>query len=207
MPALLISAPESGVCARFVKEGLDSALNRPRPGQKRKFGRQEAHLVAIACSDPRRTHGLDAATACRQGGGDGVCREHLPRDCAPDAQKNELKPWKKKKWCIPEVSGEFVARMEDVLDLEECAPVSLQRGARPGRSRFTFRDAASWTAHQMRWRPSHRDDTAGARTISTLTSWVRCTTLSSQPTRRIAKRRPNGCVQRVSTVGSATRWY
>ena len=32
-------------------------------------------------------------------------------------QKNELKPWKKKEWCIPEVSGEFVARMEDVLDL------------------------------------------------------------------------------------------
>ena len=31
--------------------------------------------------------------------------------------KNELKPWKKKEWCIPKVSGEFVARMEDVLDL------------------------------------------------------------------------------------------
>ena len=40
-------------------------------------------------------------------------REHLPRDGAPDTQKNELKPWKKKEWCIPEVSGEFVARMED----------------------------------------------------------------------------------------------
>ena len=34
-----------------------------------------------------------------------------------DTQKNELKPWKKKEWCIPKVSGEFVARMEDVLDL------------------------------------------------------------------------------------------
>ena len=43
---------------------------------------------------------------------DGVCREHLL-----DAQKNELKPWTKKEWCIPKVSGEFVARMEDVLDL------------------------------------------------------------------------------------------
>ena len=31
--------------------------------------------------------------------------------------KNELKPWKKKEWCIPKLSGEFVARMEDVLDL------------------------------------------------------------------------------------------
>ena len=116
---LLISASTVGrVRTRFVKEELDSALNeRPRPGQKRKLdGRQEAHLIAIACSDGR-TRGLDDPTACRQGGGDGVCREHLPRDGAPDTQKNELKPWKKKEWCIPEVSGEFVARMEDVLDL------------------------------------------------------------------------------------------
>ena len=30
---------------------------------------------------------------------------------APDTQKNELKPWKKKEWCIPKVSGEFVARV------------------------------------------------------------------------------------------------
>ena len=37
-------------------------------------------------------------------------------DGAPDTQKNELKPWKKKEWCIPKLSGEFVARMEDVLD-------------------------------------------------------------------------------------------
>ena len=34
-------------------------------------------------------------------------------------EKNELKPWKNKAWCIPELSGEFVARMEDVLDLYE----------------------------------------------------------------------------------------
>ena len=31
--------------------------------------------------------------------------------------KNELKPWLKQQWCIPEVSAEFVAAMEDVLDL------------------------------------------------------------------------------------------
>ena len=39
---------------RFCEEGLERAPNeRPRPGQKRKLsGRREAHLVAIACSDP-----------------------------------------------------------------------------------------------------------------------------------------------------------
>jgi hypothetical protein len=32
-------------------------------------------------------------------------------------KKNELKPWRHRQWCIPEVSGEFVAAMEDVLAL------------------------------------------------------------------------------------------
>ncbi len=31
--------------------------------------------------------------------------------------ENELKSWRRKMWCVPEVSGEYVARMEDVLDL------------------------------------------------------------------------------------------
>ncbi len=56
---LLISASTVGrVRTRFVEEGLDSALNeRTRPGQKRKLdGRQEAHLIALACSDAPEGH-------------------------------------------------------------------------------------------------------------------------------------------------------
>ena len=56
---LLISASTVGrVRTRYVQEGLDSALiERPRPGQRRKLGgRQEAHLVAIACSDAPEGH-------------------------------------------------------------------------------------------------------------------------------------------------------
>jgi transposase len=45
---------------RFAEEGLESALSeRPRPGKSRKLdGKQEAHLVAIACSKapPGHTH-------------------------------------------------------------------------------------------------------------------------------------------------------
>jgi hypothetical protein len=37
----------------------------------------------------------------------------------PDAEKNELKPWQRKQWCIPEVNAEFVVAMEEVLDLYE----------------------------------------------------------------------------------------
>ena len=56
---LLISASTVGrVRTRFVEEGLDSALiERTRPGQKRKLdGRQEAHLIAVACSDAPEGH-------------------------------------------------------------------------------------------------------------------------------------------------------
>jgi transposase len=39
---------------RFVEGGLERALKeRPRPGQRRKLsGKQEAHLIAVACSTP-----------------------------------------------------------------------------------------------------------------------------------------------------------
>lgn len=53
------SATVGRVRQRFVEEGLESALNeRPRPGQRRKLsGKQEAHLIAVACSSPPQGHG------------------------------------------------------------------------------------------------------------------------------------------------------
>ena len=36
--------------------------------------------------------------------------------------ENDLKPWRKDMWCIPHTDGEYVARMEDVLDLYVQAP-------------------------------------------------------------------------------------
>jgi transposase len=43
---------------RFVEEGLERALtDKPRPGQARKLdGKQEAHLIAVACSHPPAGH-------------------------------------------------------------------------------------------------------------------------------------------------------
>ena len=44
---------------------------------------------------------------------DSLSRDTVRRRLA----ENELKPWREKMWCVPQVDGEFVARMEDVLDL------------------------------------------------------------------------------------------
>ena len=43
---------------RYVEEGLEAAINdRPWPGQERKLdGRQEAHLIAFACSAAPEGH-------------------------------------------------------------------------------------------------------------------------------------------------------
>ena len=44
---------------------------------------------------------------------DALSHETVRRRLAEDA----LKPWQQKMWCIPQVDGTYVARMEDVLDL------------------------------------------------------------------------------------------
>ncbi len=42
---------------RFVEEGLESLNERPRSGQPTKLdGKQQAHIIAIACSDPPQGH-------------------------------------------------------------------------------------------------------------------------------------------------------
>jgi transposase len=105
---------------RFVLGNLQAALNEaPRPGGCRKLsGKQEALLVATACSKPpqgraRWTLELLAGEMVKLTEHDGISRETVRRRLA----ENHLKPWRKDMWCIPQVDGEYVARMEDVLDL------------------------------------------------------------------------------------------
>src|SRR5687768_8669484 len=105
---------------RFVEGNLDKALHEePRPGATRKLSAQEeALLVATACSRPpegraRWTLELLAGALVRLTAHESLSRETVRRRLA----ENALKPWREEMWCIPEVDGEFVARMEDVLDL------------------------------------------------------------------------------------------
>jgi transposase len=105
---------------RFVEEGLDAALSEePRPGADRKLAaKEEALLIATACSAPpagraRWTLALLADAMVRLTKHTSLSPETVRRRLA----ENELKPWQKKMWCIPKVDAEFVARMEDVLEL------------------------------------------------------------------------------------------
>ena len=110
---------------RFVMGNLEGALSEePRPGAVRKLsGKEEALLVATACSSPpegraRWTLELLAGAMVKLTEHDSISRETVRRRLA----ENDLKPWRKDMWCIPQVDGEYVARMEDVLDLYAEAP-------------------------------------------------------------------------------------
>jgi transposase len=105
---------------RFVLGNLEAALSeQPRPGAGRKLsGKEEALLVATACSKPpqgraRWTLELLAGAMVSLTEHVSLSRETVRRRLA----ENDLKPWRKDMWCIPQVDVEYVARMEDVLDL------------------------------------------------------------------------------------------
>ncbi len=112
---------------RFVDAGLEAALSeQPRPGGARKLSdHDEARLVATACSAPpderkRWTLTLLVDAMVRLTEHDDLSRETVRRRLA----ENALKPWRRDMWCIPQVDGTDVARMENVLDLyaEELDP-------------------------------------------------------------------------------------
>jgi len=107
---------------RFVEGNLPWALSeRPRAGAVRKLATGEvALLVATACATApkgrsRWTLELLAGEMVKLTEHESISRETVRRRLV----ENELKPWRRDMWCIPKVDGEYVARMEDVLDLYE----------------------------------------------------------------------------------------
>jgi len=110
---------------RFVEGNLERALSEEqRPGAERKLtGKEEALLVATACASPpagraRWTLELLADAMVKLTDHESLSGETVRRRLA----ENGLKPWRRDMWCIPKVDGEYVARMEDVLDLYAEAP-------------------------------------------------------------------------------------
>jgi len=112
---------------RFVEESLEAALAEdPRPGGARKLtGSEEALLIATACSAPPAgrawwTLALLAEAVVALTPHARVSRHTIGRRLA----ENDLKPWRQKMWCVPKIDAEYVARMEDVLDLYTHPPAA-----------------------------------------------------------------------------------
>ena len=112
---------------RFVEGNLELALSEEaRPGAARKLsGKETALLVATACSAPpagrkRWTLELLAGEMVKLTEHAALSRETVRRRLDED----DLKPWRRKMWCIPKIDGSYVARMEDVLDLYTHPPAA-----------------------------------------------------------------------------------
>ena len=112
---------------RFVERAFESVLDdEPRPGGKRILsGKEEATLVAVACSKPpegraRWTMQLLADAFVSMSDHTSLSDETVRRRL----NEKKIKPWQEKMWCIPKVDAEYVARMEDVLELYTEVPNS-----------------------------------------------------------------------------------
>jgi hypothetical protein len=57
--------------------------------------------------------------------------------------ENDLKPWREKMWCIPQVDAEYVAPMEDVLTSMPKSPCPTPRGSKLTTS-YERRHSSRW---------------------------------------------------------------
>ncbi len=110
---------------KYVEGGLEHALlEKQRPGGVRKLSSKQVALVsALACTDApsgraKWTLELLAGEVVRLTDHESLSKETVRRRL----KENELKPWRHSMWCIPKVDAEYVARMEDILDLYEESP-------------------------------------------------------------------------------------
>ncbi|MGV0028999.1 IS630 family transposase [Phormidesmis priestleyi] len=124
-----ISAPLNVSVARiervrhqFVEEGFEAVLSYKQGQQtrgQRLEGEKAAHLVALTCSDApigrvRWRLRLLAERMVELGHVEQISQETIRKTL----KKNQLKPWLKECWVIaPEANAEFVALMEDVLEV------------------------------------------------------------------------------------------
>lgn len=107
----------------FLESGLDAALyDDERSGRPIDYDDHErSRIVAMVCSDPpkgfyRWTLDLIVEESNKRGLTDGEISREQVRIIL---QEHDLKPWQEKMWCIPELTQEFIERMEDVLDVYE----------------------------------------------------------------------------------------
>jgi transposase len=105
---------------RFVEGNLAFALNDcHRSGRPKLFdGIQEAALVALACTTPPNGRRVWTAELLAEHMIHlGVIEAISPESVRLILKKNDLKPWQKQEWCIPQINDEYVWRMEEILEL------------------------------------------------------------------------------------------
>ena len=106
----------------FLEFGLKRTIeDAPRTGRPISFDdRDKANIVALVCSGPpagyaRWTLDLTQEECLKRDIVDSISKSKIQAIL----QEHEIKPWREKMWCIPELNDEYIERMEDVLKVYE----------------------------------------------------------------------------------------
>jgi transposase len=116
-------ATVTNVRRRFAQGGVEAVLHDKVQQHRHRVlsGLQTAHLIAVVCSPSPQGHDHWTVRLLAQKAVELGFVESISPTTIHDLlkKKTELKPWQHEHWCLPSVGGEFVAAMEDVLDLYE----------------------------------------------------------------------------------------
>jgi len=110
------------VVNNYIDGGLEKALHDdPRTGRPKEIDdRVQSHVVAVVCSDP--PEGFDRWTLellKQRVEADGIIDAISTESIRVILKEHDLKPWQQRMWCIPELTEEYIERMEQILDVYE----------------------------------------------------------------------------------------
>lgn len=106
----------------YLNYGLEKAIHDdPRPGMRPKFDdRVRCQIVALVCSDP--PEGFDRWTLdliVEKAKSNGIVKSISRETIRIILEEHDLKPWRQKTWCVPDLDEEYKEKMEDVLGVYE----------------------------------------------------------------------------------------
>ena len=108
--------------ARRYQQGLDRALyEKQRPGAAEVLDdSQKQRLIAMVCSSPLEGRARWTVRLVAQ---EAVKRKLVPRVGRETTRilllSHDLKPWRDKMWVVADLNDDYIARMEDVLEVYE----------------------------------------------------------------------------------------
>lgn len=106
----------------YLELGLDRAIEDDyRSGRPLIFDdRDKANIIAMVCTEPpeghaRRTIDLIKTEAIKNGHVNSISKSKIQIIL----QEHEFKPWREKMWCVPNLTEEYIERMEEILEVYE----------------------------------------------------------------------------------------
>jgi len=104
---------------RYADEGLECLHDKPRSGRPKKFEQKdEDEVIKLACSKPPAGHEYWSIRLIADKMVELKYCDEISRSTVHNiVKKKKIKPHLVKIWCIGKINAEFLARMENILQL------------------------------------------------------------------------------------------